>query len=219
MRNMFDRLFCRFLLRFLSWYFAKFLSRFFAGSFSASVQVPFSGSISKTMFGCDESGIGKRKQAAAAQYHITSHRRELGVDYEIFLQVLLQRFYVIQVEEYTNSFAEDPQEVLHQTLVCLTVGFTSSVKFLHIFAREGFHLVKWQLGAECLFGFARGNKHNQLFALLAGCETGKSEGFEVSGGDFIDTVGTGQDKDQIRKIFFLSSFICSLYPSEESPPA
>lgn len=77
----FDRLFCRFLLRFLSWYFAKFLSRFFAGSFSGSVQVPFSGSFSKTMFGCDESGVGKRKQAAAAQYDITSHRRELGVDY------------------------------------------------------------------------------------------------------------------------------------------
>lgn len=68
----FDRLFCRFLLR--------FLSRFFAGSFSASVQVPFSGSFSDNVFGCDESGVGKRKQVAA-QYHITSHRRELGVDY------------------------------------------------------------------------------------------------------------------------------------------
>lgn len=37
----FDRLFCWFLLR--------FLSRFFAGSFSASVQVPFSGCFSETM--------------------------------------------------------------------------------------------------------------------------------------------------------------------------
>ena len=45
----FERLFWRFRLRFLSWYFAKFLSWFFAGSFSASVQVPFSGSFSKTM--------------------------------------------------------------------------------------------------------------------------------------------------------------------------
>lgn len=69
----FDRLFLQVPSKVLVPVLCRFVLSFCAGSF-------FRFFLRNNVFGCDESGVGKRKQAAA-QYHITSHRRRLGVDY------------------------------------------------------------------------------------------------------------------------------------------
>lgn len=89
----------RFLFRFLVSFFVRFLARFF-DKFLCWFLCRFF--LKVDMFDCDQSSVGNRKQAAAAQCHISSHRSwQCRVDDKI-LQVHLQSLHVIHFDKVSS---------------------------------------------------------------------------------------------------------------------
>lgn len=134
---------------FLDRFLCRFLFRFF---------------LKIDVLGCDQSSIAKRQQAAAAQCHISSHRRKRRVNNE----VLLQSFHVIHFDDHTDRLAGKHKKALKQRFggLAANVGLISFVKFLHLIVREAFHLFVRKLGTQRLFCSVSGYKNSQLFALF-----------------------------------------------------
>ena len=59
-------------------------------------------------------------------------------------------------------------------------GIASQIGFLDIFVRVAFHLCGEKLGAKPFFGFARGSKHSQLYALIRNV-VGREQNREIWG--------------------------------------
>ena len=81
------------------------------------------------------------------------------------LQVLLQSFHVIHVDDHTDRrLAGKHKKALNQRFGGLAayVDLISFVTFLHLFVPEAFHLFVRKLDAERRYCFAGGYKHSQL---------------------------------------------------------